>query len=601
VVCPVIEFEGVTKVFPGGTVAVDDVNLVAPTGRTTVLIGPPGCGKTTLLRMVNRMLDPSAGRVSIDGNVNTAVRRSVLRRGIGYVVPGGLFPHRTVIRNIETVPLLLGIGRGDARRIAVGLLERVGLTPAFADKYPAQLSAGQQARVAMARALASDPPILLMDSPFSALDPAVRQDLQDDLLELQRVAPKTILFATHDIDEAIKLGDQIAVMAGGRMVQLATPQTMLAQPGSEYVADLLGRDRGIRKLTFLPAAELPLTPAATIQAGSTGARARSVSDTFGERWLIVLDSERRPRGWVDSRVLTPDQIISGPVVHPLGGSFYADESILAALDAAILAPSGLAVCLDDAGMALGVVNHAEIARYLSTLPPHLWAGPSASSGPAILGIAKPVAPAPTPAEAQGPLPSTAHPAHEPGLPDEFHDLLRDEPMGTTWTTREEPGGSSEPGAEARRSTTVQTPPPVVKEAARHTPVVPTPTPAPVLRPTQSKPATVPTIRGGESTPTPAARPTNGTLDPVTKWLIGGEDPAEGEYSSVSTEATAAASSESTASTDSAETTEADPAPSTATTPKTGAVRWEWSSETGQWLEVPDTAPEAPHDDEDGGR
>jgi osmoprotectant transport system ATP-binding protein len=367
---PVIEFEGVTKVFPDGTVAVDGLSLTAPTGRITVMVGPSGSGKTSILRMVNRLLDPSAGRILIDGTPNTVVRRSQLRRGIGYVIQqAGLFPHRTVVENIETVPLLLGTSKRDARRTAEGLLERVGLSEVFADRYPAQLSGGQQQRVGLARALAADPPILLMDEPFSALDPVVRGDLQDDLLDLQQVAPKTIVFVTHDIDEAIKLGDQIAVLdKGGRLVQLATPETLLSNPGTDFVADFLGRDRGIRKLTFLPAAELPLSSVATVQAGATGARARAIADG-SSAWLLVLDMERRPRGWVDTSSLRSDDIVTGSVVHALGGTFYRDESVLAALDAAILSPPGLAVCINDDGDVVGVVSHAEIARYLSSQRP----------------------------------------------------------------------------------------------------------------------------------------------------------------------------------------------------------------------------------------
>ncbi|WP_344609803.1 ATP-binding cassette domain-containing protein, partial [Sporichthya brevicatena] len=403
-----IEFDAVTKVYPGGTVAVENLSLIAPTGRITVVVGPSGCGKTTLLRMVNRLVDPSAGRVLIDGAANTLLRRSALRRSIGYVIAkGGLFPHRTVVENIETVPLLMGTKPRQARELAHALLERVGLSLSFADKFPGQLSTGQQLRVALARALAADPPVLLMDEPFSTLDPVVRGDLQDDLLDLQQAAPKTILFVTHDIDEAIKLGDQIAVMdTGGRLVQIATPETLLVHPGTDFVADFLGRDRGIRKLAFLPVSDLPLAPAATVQAGATGDRAKAISAQHNQDWLLVLDPERHPRGWVDTSKLGPTDVVSGQVVYPLGGTFYPDESVLAALDAAILSPPGLAVCVDDDGLVQGVVSHGDIARYLAARGPSTL--PSRLGGPAV-SAATP-APAPAPAAKAAP---PAKPAPEP--------------------------------------------------------------------------------------------------------------------------------------------------------------------------------------------
>ncbi|MBA3745436.1 ATP-binding cassette domain-containing protein, partial [Sporichthya sp.] len=388
-----IEFDAVTKVYPGGSVAVENLSLIAPTGRITVVVGPSGCGKTTLLRMVNRLVDPSAGRVLIDGAANTLLRRSQLRRSIGYVIAaGGLFPHRTVVENIETIPVLIGTRHRQARELAHALLERVGLSASFADKYPGQLSTGQQLRVALARALAADPPILLLDEPFSTLDPVVRGDLQDDLLDLQQAAPKTVLFVTHDIDEAIKLGDQIAVMdTGGRLVQIATPETLLVHPGTDFVADFLGRDRGIRKLAFLPASDLPLHAAATVQAGATGDRARAISVQNNQDWLLVLDPERHPRGWVDTSKLGPTDVVSGQAVYPLGGTFYPDESVLAVLDAAVLSPPGLAVCIDDDGLVQGVVSHSDVARYLSTRGPSML--PQRLGDP----VVAPPAPAPAPA------------------------------------------------------------------------------------------------------------------------------------------------------------------------------------------------------------
>ncbi|MGN6598292.1 MAG: ABC transporter ATP-binding protein, partial [Actinomycetes bacterium] len=233
-----ITFESVTKRYPDGTVAVDALDLEAPSGQITVLVGPSGCGKTTSLRMVNRMVEPSEGRILIDGEDTAAANLSQLRRGIGYVIQqAGLFPHRTVADNIATVPRLVGTKRRDARRRATELLELVGLAPELADRYPAQLSGGQQQRVGVARALAADPPIMLMDEPFSAVDPIVREQLQDEFLRLQGELGKTILFVTHDVDEAIKLGDQVAVLRqGGLLAQLAPPAELLARPDDDFVA-----------------------------------------------------------------------------------------------------------------------------------------------------------------------------------------------------------------------------------------------------------------------------------------------------------------------------------------------------------------------------
>jgi osmoprotectant transport system ATP-binding protein len=537
VVAPVIEFEGVTKVFPGGTVAVEDLSLLAPAGRITVVIGPAASGKTVLLRMVNRMLDPSAGRVLLEGVPNTNARRSQLRRGIGYFVQGGLFPHRTVTHNVETVPLLVGADRSTSRQIALALLERVGLSSVFADKYPGQLSAGQQARVGLARALAADPPVLLMDNPFAGLDPAVRGDLQDDLLELQRIAPKTILFTTQDIDEAIKLGDQIAVMSEGRMVQLATPQTLLSHPGSDFVADLLGRDRGIRKLTFLPAGELPLSPAATVQAGTTGFRARAIADSHRERWLLVLDPERRPRGWVDSAVLGPDEIISGSVVHPLGGTFYADESVLAALDAAILSAAGLAVCLGDDGRILGVVSHTEIARYLTGQRPAVpVSNPFPSSGVAAT-VAAPIpapAPAPEPPRApEPPPPAEAEVKVEEPDQDEPEDDVGGEPATAVLPAVEDAAGPAGATGPVRRATQTA--------------------PVPVVQETRSAPVPKP------ATPTPVPEPAAARTEPARS------EPAEVEAAAAPAQAADTASS----------------------SHNFAAGRWEWNAETGEWVQLPE--------------
>jgi osmoprotectant transport system ATP-binding protein len=247
-----ITFEGVTKRYPDGTVAVDELSLEIPAGKITVLVGPSGCGKTTTLRMINRMVDPSTGTVTVDGEDVRRVDPPTLRRGIGYVIQqAGLFPHRTIVDNIATVPLLLGWSKDRARARARELMERVGLDPAMAKRYPFQLSGGQQQRVGVARALAADPPVMLMDEPFSAVDPVVRKSLQDEFLRLQSELKKTIVFVTHDIDEAIKLGHRIAVFqVGGTLAQYATPRELLAAPAGDFVTEFLGGERGIKRLSF---------------------------------------------------------------------------------------------------------------------------------------------------------------------------------------------------------------------------------------------------------------------------------------------------------------------------------------------------------------
>src|SRR4051812_33469877 len=257
-----ITFDDVVKVYPGGSTAVDHLSLELPTGKTTVLVGPSGCGKTTSLRMINRMVTPTSGRNLIDGRDVAGQDEALLRRGIGYVIQhAGLFPHRTVLDNVATVPMLLGKTRRQARTAALELLDRVGLAPEFAGRYPAQLSGGQQQRVGVARALAADPPIMLMDEPFSAVDPVVREGLHREFLRLQQDLGKTIAMVTHDIDEAIKLGDVVAIFRqGGVLAQVGTPRELLEEPADEFVAEFVGRDRGLRSLSFDTAADLPVRP-----------------------------------------------------------------------------------------------------------------------------------------------------------------------------------------------------------------------------------------------------------------------------------------------------------------------------------------------------
>ncbi|WP_248958076.1 ABC transporter ATP-binding protein [Sphaerisporangium perillae] len=346
-----ITFEGVTKRYGDGTVAVDNLSLQVPTGAITVFVGPSGCGKTTSLRMINRMIDATEGRILLDDKDIRQIDPPTLRRGIGYVIQqAGLFPHRKIVDNVATVPYLLGWDKKKARARAMELLERVGLDTKLAGRYPFQLSGGQQQRVGVARALAADPPVLLMDEPFSAVDPVVRTSLQDELLRLQSELHKTIVFVTHDIDEAIKLGDTVAVLrVGGHLAQIADPSTLLAEPADDFVEGFLGKDRGIRRLSFVPAG---------------GVAVRAERDVPG--WSVVLDGDDRPLGWRagGSTGPTDTQAAGKDGLLPFGTFDLEKDSLRAALDAALLAPSGCAIAVDGDGRFAGVVTREALDEAL---------------------------------------------------------------------------------------------------------------------------------------------------------------------------------------------------------------------------------------------
>src|ERR1700754_2610995 len=285
-----ITFENVTKQYPDGTVAVDDLTLEVPEGTLTVFVGPSGCGKTTSMRMI----DPTSGTLTVNGEDVTKVDAVKLRLGIGYVIQSaGLMPHLRVVDNVATVPVLMGESRRSARKAAIGVMERVGLDPKLADRYPAQLSGGQQQRVGVARALAADPPILLMDEPFSAVDPVVREDLQTEILRLQSELQKTIVFVTHDIDEAVKIGDKVAVFGrGGVLQQYADPAFVLSNPANEGVSEFVGADRGYRGLRFFHATGLPLHDVRSVAEGELDA----LSLGKGEWRLGIKDGN--PFAWI---------------------------------------------------------------------------------------------------------------------------------------------------------------------------------------------------------------------------------------------------------------------------------------------------------------
>lgn len=343
-----IEFKGISKKY-GESVAIGDLNLKIPAGKITVFVGPSGCGKTTSLRMINRMVEPTSGEILVDGKPNTEQEDFKLRRSMGYVMQqAGLMPHRTIVDNIATVPVLNGVPKKEARERALELMDTVGLDRALAKRFPAQLSGGQAQRVGVARALASDSDVILMDEPFSAVDPVVRADLQKEILRLQKELKRTIVFVTHDMDEAIQLGDNIAVFAtGGRLAQFGTPEEILRDPADDFVAGFVGRDRGMRRLTFAAGTDLKVYPldaeTADIPWSDKPAQAPWAP------WELKLTDGGAPDGWrIDGRDIT-------------GGSLYTQgTSLREALESVLSSPSGWGVVVDENGKALGLLNSDDV-------------------------------------------------------------------------------------------------------------------------------------------------------------------------------------------------------------------------------------------------
>ena len=309
-----IRLTGVGKTYDDGTVAVQELDLVVERGDLVTLVGPSGCGKSTTLKMINRLIEPTSGTIEIDGDDVTHQDPVRLRRGIGYVIQEvGLFPHQKVLTNVMTVPLLYGESRSKARERALELMELVGLDPAtYADRYPHQLSGGQQQRVGVARALAANPPLLLMDEPFGAVDPLVRLRLQDEFLRLQGELDITVVLVTHDIDEAVRLGDKVAIFAaGGRLAQFDTPARVLGRPADDFVAEFVGSTSGLRRLDVIPLDPAHIEPLDGVSAGDLGSTV-DVDITLGAALAALL---REDRGMVGVKqgaqfvgVLTPNGV-----------------------------------------------------------------------------------------------------------------------------------------------------------------------------------------------------------------------------------------------------------------------------------------------------
>jgi osmoprotectant transport system ATP-binding protein len=311
---PMIRLEGVGKTYDDGTVAVSSLDLDVPRDALVVLVGPSGCGKSTTLKMINRLIEPTSGRILLAGEDVTHVDPVQLRRGIGYVIQQvGLFPHQDIATNVATVPSLLGWDKTRSRKRALELLELVGLDPAvFAGRYPHQLSGGQRQRVGVARALAADPPVLLMDEPFGAVDPVVRSRLQDEFLRLHRDLDKTVIMVTHDIDEAVKMGDRVAVFAtGGRLAQYDVPAVVLGAPADDFVDEFVGRRRGMRRLAVTPIDRAHLESMDGV-AASALAGTVDISATLEDAMALLLREDRTMVGVTEGArflgVLTPNGI-----------------------------------------------------------------------------------------------------------------------------------------------------------------------------------------------------------------------------------------------------------------------------------------------------
>jgi osmoprotectant transport system ATP-binding protein len=363
-----VRYEDATKRYgDSAEVAVDHLNLEIPAGEVCVLVGPSGCGKTTAMRLVNRTVELTEGDVSIGGESVRDRNPARLRREIGYVIQQiGLFPHRTITENIGAVPQLLGWKKERIRARSAELLELIGLDPELGDRYPAQLSGGQQQRVGVARALAADPLVMLMDEPFGAIDPINRERLQNEFLRLQAEIRKTVLFVTHDIDEAIKMGDRIAVMRkGGQVAQYATPAELLMAPADEFVEDFVGADRALKRLALMRVSDIDLWEAPLAHVGQATGEVRAKLEGAEVPYPLLVDSERRPLGWLSERDLAAETVPPRPD-SPLGPLLDLDDVMRDALADLLQGEAQYAAVADREGRIAGVLSVEIISEFLAS-------------------------------------------------------------------------------------------------------------------------------------------------------------------------------------------------------------------------------------------
>ncbi|MFE6755245.1 ABC transporter ATP-binding protein [Streptomyces sp. NPDC057684] len=362
-----IRFDQVTKRYADGTTAVDELSFEVGEGELVTLVGPSGCGKTTTMMMVNRLIEPTSGRIFVDGENISKVDPVHLRRRIGYVIQQvGLFPHRTILDNTATVPALIGWKRSKARARAAELLDLVGLDPKqYGSRYPGQLSGGQRQRVGVARALAADPPVLLMDEPFGAVDPVVREQLQDEFLRMQAAVRKTVLLVTHDIEEAVRLGDRIAVYGQGRIEQFDTPGAVLGMPATPYVAEFVGADRGLKRLSVTEIEPDDLDQPAVARAGESAPQAAARLREQDARWAVVLDADGDLHGWVgiDELSLAGEEGLVGDLAHRMNAWVPVGAPLKQAFGVMLQHDAGWVAVLEGARF-LGVLTPAKLHETL---------------------------------------------------------------------------------------------------------------------------------------------------------------------------------------------------------------------------------------------
>ncbi|HEY3563696.1 MAG TPA: ABC transporter ATP-binding protein [Casimicrobiaceae bacterium] len=364
-----IRLDRLTKAFatPAGTVlAADEVTMDVADGEICVLLGPSGCGKTTTLKMINRLIEPTSGKIYIDGKDTDRIDPVALRRTIGYVIQQiGLFPNMTVEENVCVVPRLLGWSADKARERASELLASINLDPAlFMKRYPRELSGGQQQRVGVARALAADPPVLLMDEPFGALDPITRAHLQQEMRRLHHEVAKTVMFVSHDIDEAVKMADRIAIFRGGKLEQFASPDVILAHPANDFIADFVGTDRTLKRLRLVKVRDAMQPGSPCVFSSDAVERAVALMDEQGYAFMIVVDGAGRPHGYVDIEAVRDRSGAVGEHRTPLPATVRLEEDLRAAVSTMFMHDVRWLACVDSEGRFSGFVTQRGITRLL---------------------------------------------------------------------------------------------------------------------------------------------------------------------------------------------------------------------------------------------